>query len=415
MPVLAADVQVGLGGQYRVNAYAVDDDILGADDQRAARLRIRQNIDLKFDPQFKTHLQIELGHTTDNIDTTNSSTRGTRLAVRHAVLDYTFTNGVHAQAGIVPLADHFGDALFSSDWNYNPLAYAGVFPVGGGTLRVFAAKLNEGQENITEDDFSHYQLDYRLALSGKHEINLGAAFVRLAPSARPNTDPPTTPFASGDHVNLGLGARVALAGGLTLNAFAVASRTDRELLGTADDGRGTAVKLELTGALAPGRFGLLATHATGKRDHSGFLPVMALARTNGYWGYTGILTVQGPTDTGFDGDSVNVSNNGYGLSTIQARYVFPVTPSLSANVAAGWFGNAKTPAGRGEVVGTDVLLMGTYRFSKELALDFGVDRAKIKDAASGYSNGVTGGASFNQAAGVARDKTAFFTRLQAEF
>jgi len=401
--------QVTFGGQYRINAYSVDNDVPGQDDQRAARVRIRQNVDIKFDEQFKTHLQAELGHTTDNVTTTSSSTRGNQLAIRHAVMDYTAKNGINTQAGIVPLGDYFGDTQFSSDWNYNPLALAAIAPLGPGKLRVFTAKLNEGQENITKDDFSHYQLDYILPLSGKNQINLGALFVKLTPNS-------VAPFTSKRHGNFGLGGRFEVGGGLTLNGFVVGSRTDKELLAPgAGDGSGAALKLELAGAAGPGKFGVLATRASGKSDGSGFLPVQALAKTNGYWGYTGILTVQGPTDTGFDGDSVNISNNGYGLSSVQAKYAFPITQDLSGYVAAGWFGGAKTPAGRSGDVGTDLLLMGTYRFTKILALDFGGAYAKLRDGVSGYSNGVIGGATFNQGTGISRDKSALFTRLQAEF
>lgn len=401
--------QVSFGGQYRINAYAVDNDVTGQGNQTAARARIRQNIDLTFDQQFKTHLQMELGHTTDNVDTTNNSTRANNLAIRHAVLDYTAKNGIRGQAGIVPLGDYFGDVLFSSDWNYNPVALALTAPLGQGRVRTFAGSLKKGSEtNTTANDLSHYQLDYVLPLSAKNQINVGISFLKAADNtARPSRH---------THSNFGLGGQFSFSDELTLNTFVLASQTDKALLAPgARDGRGSAAKLELNGKLGPGNFGLLGTYASGKSDGSGFLPVEALARTNGYWGYTGILTIQGPTDTGFDGDSVNISNNGYGLSTLQAKYAFPITQDLSGYVAAGWFGGVKAPAGRSNNAGTDFLLMGTYRFNKYLALDFGGAYAKLKDSVSGYSNGAIGGASFNQAPGVSRTKSALFTRLQAEF
>ena len=230
-------------------AYSADSDVAGQGRQTAARVRIRQNVDIKFDERFKTHFQMELGHTADNITTTSGSDRQTNLNVRHAVLDYTTLSGVNLQAGIVPLSDYFGDT--------------GCFPATGTTTR--------------------------------------SRFPRL------------------------------------------------------------------------------------------------------------------PTDTGFDGDSVNISNNGYGLSTIQAKYAFPVTADLTGYVAAGWFGNTKAPAGRSGDVGTDWLLMGTYRFNNYLVLDFGGAFAKLKDSLSGYGNGIVGGAAFNQGMGVSRNKNALFTRLQAEF
>ncbi len=401
--------EVSFGGQYRINSYSVDNGSAGQSGQDASRARIRQNVDIKFDEQFKTHLQMELGHTTDNIDTTNNSSRANNFAIRHAVMDYTTKNGVNLQAGLVPLGDYFGDTLFSSDWNYNPVALSATALVGVGKFRVFAASLKKKSEtNTTANDLAHYQLDYVLPLADKNRINVGASFIRAGD--------PALASVQRNHGNLGIGGKIEVENGLALNGFIVASRTDKGLLAPgAGNANGTAVKLELVGGAGPGKFGLLATHATGKSDGTGFLPTQALAKTNGYWGYTGILTIQGPTDTGFDGDSVNISNNGYGLSTVQAKYAFPITQDLSAYVAAGWFGNTKTPSGRSGGVGTDFLLMGNYRFNKFLALDFGAAVANLKDGVSGYSNGVIGGAAFNQGAGVSRSKRAMFTRLQAEF
>ena len=405
--------EVSFGGQYRINAYTVDNDVPGQGDQTAARVRIRQNVDIKFDERFKTHFQAELGHTTDNITTTSASDRRTNLNVRHAVLDYTTLSGVNFQAGIVPLSDYFGDTLFSGDWDYNPVAVSVLAPIGAGKLRAFAGTLREtigpGGETVSKDDTTQYQLDYLLPLGSSTKINFGVSYVTLTPDV-------AAPFRSADSSNYGVGVQFGLGRGLQLNGFVVGSSTDNQLLAPgAGDGSGTAAKIELTGNAGSGKFGLLATYATGKSDGSGFLPVMALSRTNGYWGYTGILTIQGPTDTGFDGDSVNISNNGYGLSTVQAKYSFPITPDLTGYVAAGWFGNSKVRGGRSGDVGTDFLLMGTYRFNKYLALDFGGAFAKLKDSVSGYSNGIVGGAAFNQGVGVTRNKNALFTRLQAEF
>lgn len=405
--------ETSFGGQYRINAYSADSDVAGQGRQTASRVRIRQNVDIKFDERFKTHFQMELGHTTDNVSTTSGSDRQTNLNVRHAVLDYTTLSGINLQAGIVPLSDYFGDTLFSGDWNYNPVAVSALAPLGAGKLRAFAGTLREtvgaGGETVSKDDTTHYQLDYRLPLSGNAQINFGASYVTLTPDT-------AAPFRSGSHSNYGVGAQFELGRGLQLNGFVMGSTTDKKLLAPgAGDGSGAAAKLELTGQAGSGKFGLLATHATGKSNGSGFLPAMALSKTNGYWGYTGILTIQGPTDTGIDGDSVNISNNGYGLSTVQAKYAFPVTADLTGYVAAGWFGNTKAPAGRSGDVGTDWLLMGTYRFNKYLALDFGGAYAKLKDSVSGYSNGIVGGATFNQGVGVSRNKNALFTRLQAEF
>ena len=391
---------IRLSGQYRVNAYTVDNDTGGR--QTAARVRIRQGLDIRFTERFKTHLQIELGHTNDNTTTTNFSSRETNLAVRHALMDYTFPYEINAQAGIVPLSDRFGDTLFSSDWDYNPVALSLTAPLAGGTLRAFAGNLRELDESDSDDDFVHYQLDYVLPFYRDHQLDFG---LTLATIPGPDND---------DHVhaNYGIGGSLRLTDDLLLRGFLLGSHTEKDLLGTSDDADGLAAKLEL---ISSSGLGLLATYATGDSDGSGFLPVMALAGTYGYWGYTGFLTVQGPTDTGFDFDAVNISNNGFGLATVQVRYARPLTESFDVHLGAGWFGASDTPGGRDSFVGADFLVMGSYHFNSFLALDVGAAYARLGDAVSGYSSGVIGGAGFNQPLDSDRDKYGFFSRLQAEF
>ena len=389
--------KVSFHGQYRINGYAVH----GARDDShptAARMRVRQDIDLAFTDQFSTHLELELGHTNSNISTTSKE-----LRVRHAVLAYKFSQGLQAKAGLLPLSDRFGDTLYSSDWDYNPLALELEAQVGPGRLRAFGAALDEGDEALAHDDFDHYEIDYGLK-TGPVSWDGGVLLAEVAAPASGHQEP---------HLNYGISASTAW-GPWSLTGLVMGSYTDSALLGTGDDATGVAVKLEATGPLGPGKLGIMATYASGDDDGSGFLPVMALAKTYGYWGYTGLLTVQGPTDTGFDGDAVNISNNGHGLASVQARFTVGLTNRLSLYLAGGWFGNSSTGKGRSSEVGLDALSMLTYRFNRYLALDMGAAYAKVKDGASGYANGVAAGA-FDPQAGDDRDKAALFTRLQAEF
>ncbi|VAV99873.1 hypothetical protein MNBD_ALPHA02-2051 [hydrothermal vent metagenome] len=392
--------KIGLGGQYRINSYYARNDI-GKRHPVASRVRIRQNFDVNFSNRFQTHLQLELNHTSDNITTTSKSSRATNIDIRHAVLAYNFTNNIQAKVGIVPLSDQFDDILFSSDWDYNPVALTVSAPLGSGHLRAFAANLNEGMETVS-DDFVHYQLDFEFPITNKANINLSSSLIK------------TVDFTgnSQNHINVGAAGSFNLGHELTVRGFIVGSFTDKELLGAGTNGKGFAAKIEVKSEKG---FSLMATHASGSPDRRGFLPVMALARTNGYWGYTGILTIQGPTDTGIDGDAVNISNNGYGLTTFQLRYFHSVTEKFNLTLAAGWFGNSKTPMNRGSFVGTDFLAMGTYRLDEVLALDFGGAYAHLGDAVSGYWQGITMGTNFNGPAGETRNKITFFTRLQAEF
>lgn len=412
-PEIAPAVQrIGLGGQYRVNFYSVDSDLPGeSDNQTAARLRLRQNVDIGFNEQFRTHVQFELQNTTDNVTTTDFRRGGkeTNVSVRHAVMDYTVRSqgifdGAVLQAGLLPLQDEFHQTQFSADWDYNPLAAAFIVPTGSGSLRLFAANLDEGSsESDADDDFVHYQADLSVALNDQAGITLTGTALNIADAVGGD---------SSWHYNYGIGGHVEL-GGAKINGFVLGASTQRGLLGNGD-ASGVAALLELTGAAGAGNYGLLVSHASGERDGTGFLMPMAFAQTFGYWGYTGILTVQGPTDTGFDFDGVNMSNNGYGLTSAQARYAFPINANLRGYLAAGWFGNTDAPS-RNDRVGIDFLAMLTYRFNNVLALDLGADYARLEDSVSGYFQGVQGGAAFNQAQGVERDKFALFGRLQAEF
>lgn len=412
-PVAAAGGPTAtFGGQYRVNFYSADNDLPNGDDnQTAARLRLRQNVDIAFDEQFKTHVQFELQHTTDNVITTDVRRGGneTNVSVRHAVMDYTFRpdnafNGTNAQVGLVPLQDYFHQTQFSADWDYNPLALSFIVPAGTGSLRLFAANLEEGSEADADDDFVHYQADLTLPLNNATGITLTGTALNIADAVGSD---------SSWHYNFGIGGHTRL-GGMQVNGFVLGSSTDTTLLGTGD-ADGFAALLELTGSVGPGDFGVLVSHASGEDDGTGFLMPMAFAETFGYWGYTGILTVQGFTDTGFDFDGVNMSNNGYGMTSVQARYGFPITSALNGYLAAGWFGNTDA-AGRDDSVGVDLLAMTTYRFNPVFALDLGVAYAQLEDSVSGYFQGVQGGPpAFNQAQGDDRDKVALFGRIQAEF
>jgi hypothetical protein len=408
-----AGTEIGMGGQYRVNAYWADNDD-NRDDQTAARARIRQNVDVKFDERFRTHLQLELGHTSDNVATTIASSRGNTVAVRHAVLNYRFDAGIGVQAGIVPLADRFGDTLFSADWDYNPVALVVEAPAGPWNFRAFAANLREsigigGGESEADDDTVHYQLDATLPLDERGGLYVGASYLSISPDS-------AAPFADGAHYGIGVGADWITHSGLRLAGYVLGSHTDNVLLGTPGDGSGYALKLQIEAPAGPGALGLMATHASGEADGSGFMPIMGLTGTYGYWGYTGLLTVQGPTDTGIDSDAVNISNNGYGLTTVQARYVLPVTDRFAAYLAAGWFGNTKA-RGRDATLGTEVFLMGTYRFNRVLALDFGAAFGWLNDSVSPYFLATPDGtpAAFNVPAEEDRNRQILFTRLQAEF
>lgn len=396
--------EVSFPGQYRMNFYSADNDDVG-DQQTATRLRIRQSINLKFDEQFKTHLQLQLNHTTSNVSTAGDKD-GNDVRVRHAVIDYTAENGIRTKAGIVPVTEYYNDAMYSWDWDYNPVAAEVFIPIGDTTIHAFAGNLNEGQEDVRSDDTVHYQVDAIVPLSGENQLVFSGTGLTMKKA-----------LGSGNawHFNYGVSGKFKLSDDIALNGFIMGSSTNGNLLGSvSDDADGFAGRLEFISKVGRGNFGLLATYASGEKDGTGFLMPMAFSGTYGYWGYTGILTVQGPTDTGFDGDGVNISNNGYGLTSLQAKYSMPLSTNLDGYIAAGWFGNTDA-SGRDSQVGNDLLLMGTYHFNKVLSLDIGAAYAQMDDSVSGYWQGVQGGAGFNQNVGDDRNKLAVFGRLQASF
>ncbi|QJA06534.1 hypothetical protein FVE67_06875 [Thermosulfurimonas marina] len=392
--------RVTFGGQYRINSYSVH---THRKNLNASRLRLRQNLDLVFSEAFRTHLQVELGHTPANITKTEE-----RLRVRHAVLTWAPRRDLSLEAGLLPLSDRAAEMLYSADWDYNPLALTLSYrnPYWG-NFRLFAAQLNEGDEALAHDDFLHYELDWERPLSPNLTLSAFALYAEVAENyANPAGGPSSH---TRPHLNYGLGLSFKPYEDLTLRAVLAGSFTDREILGTPNDASGWLLRLEAEKTFPWGSASLLFTHASGDSDGEGFLPIMALAGTYGYWGYTGILTVQGPTDTGFDDTAVNVSNNGYGLTTLQGRLRWRLADWAGLTLAAGWFGNTEAP-GRDDLVGYDFLGMLTLRLHRYLTLDLGLDYAHLKDSVNGYES-----RDFNFAPGKEEDKLAAFSRLQAEF
>src|SRR3972149_522607 len=121
------------------------------------------------------------------------------------------------------------------------------------------------------------------------------------------------------------------------------------------DNSGYAIKLEGTKTVGSANVGLMFIMTSGDKDFmttdspSSFITPMALVDHHGYWGYTGKLNVQGPTDTGIDnplrvdGSVYGGAGLGYGLMTIQAKADFPVTDKLNGYAAIGIFQHQDVP------------------------------------------------------------------------
>jgi hypothetical protein len=169
----------------------------------------------------------------------------------------------------------------------------------------------------------------------------------------------------------------------------------------------------------------MALYASGDADYkdstkskaSSFITPMSIAGTTGYWGYTGKLNIQGPTDTGVDTSFVNIDGGGYatdnqnignGLTTLQVNVAFPIMPKLEGYAAAGWYTHNKAASGFKKYIGSDLYAQAKYMMYENLSIEAGVDYAML---AKGHGDSVALGTA-NQAT---RTETLVFSRVQLEF
>lgn len=407
--VSAEGPQVTLGGQYRINAYTLNDDD-GAGDIAAARVRIRQNIDLKFSEQFSTHIQLNIGHINEGTENHvwNQNGNEPSVGLRHAVMNYKFNDAATLIAGLVPLSDKFGDTLFSGDWNFNPVTFALAGKINAIDYRAGWIKIAENDETDktaagadTKDDCTGFLLDVG-ANAGIANVGIMGLAIQT-PKNGPNTN------SDGYETNSWIGVRAdGSAASLKWHASVVNSNVDKSVFGNPDDSTGWQVLAKVDGKAGSLGWGLLGLYTTGSDDaKDSFFSPQSLYGGQGYWGKTGILNIQGPTDTGMDVNNLRTDNGGLGLTTIQANISSPLMDNLSGYVGAGWYqANEDRIVGTrddGKDIGTDVYAQVKYKFpDSPLALDAGFDVASLGKAAP-------------NSGGDTRTATAVFARLQAEF
>lgn len=397
----SSDYNVTHKGQYRINFYSVDNDYSGQDQQQAARMRIRQEINIRYSSELKSSLRLQLSHTNENV-TDATDVNGNGVLIRHAVIDYRPKKSLHLKTGTVPVLEYQNDLLYSKSWGYNPLALEGFSEQGRWLLHYFAASLKEGSENNITDDAFHYQLDLIWHPSDTLSLAFSATLMDIFYQAE-----------EGFHTNGG--ARLSYKGrGTELRANLLYSHTDGALLG-GYEGEGWAAACEMLRKTERVSWGFLATHASGSRFGSGFLVPVSFTGTTTYWGYSGIVTQQFETDTGFTSDSIHMSNNGYGLSSVQLKGEYTVSHGHKIYSALGWFGNSKA-SGRSRDVAYEAVIIDRHQLSRQLSLNLGLDYATLYDSLSGYTQGVFGGnSSFNNGVGEIRHKIAMFGRVQLAF
>lgn len=430
----AAEVETVWHGQFRVNSYyqnaSKDNLFTRSDDIQASRLRFRPTLDLKFSTGVKAHMQLNIGHVNSNVSNSRYTLNGSSanepvVSIRHGYIsapvphfeDWTIV------AGLIPISDRFGDTLFSSDWDYNPLAYQLLGNAGGLDISLAHGNLNEGNESShPADDIDQWFLDVDT------KSGLGASLYALNDNSKP-TNSVTGASTTNEYY-----AGVRYSGKLDpidVNAFVIYNMGKRKMPASGTDPisrkhSGFAVKGEAklpVGAAA--KLGLLGIYASGDKDYkdsakdsaSSFITPMSIVGTTGYWGYTGKLNVQGPTDTGVDTSFVNIDGGGYatnnqnlgnGLATVQINADFPITEKLSGYGAAGWFTHTSAASGFKRYIGTDFYAQVKYLLWENLNLDAGIDHAVL---GKGHGDSTALGQN-NQST---RNITLIFSRLQLEF
>ena len=425
-PASAFNVETIWHGQFRINSYyqnASDDDkFTKSDDIQASRLRFRPTLDLKFDNNIMAHMQLNIGHINSNISNARFDNGGNpAVGLRQGYISAAVPNveNLYLVAGLVPMSDKFGDTLFSSDWDYNPLTYELLYRVADADIRLAHGNLREGTENHTSpaDDVDQWFFDIDT------KSGLGASFYALNDNTKNNT----ITGASHTYEDY-IGVRyMGKFDALDFNAFAIYNWGKRRFdssPGAVDSRKndGVALKAEAKVQAGTAKIGAMALYASGDKDFSdasknkssSFITPMSVVGTTGYWGYTGKINVQGPTDTGVDTDNINIDgslysngrNLGRGLTTLQVNVAFPIIERLTGYAAAGWYRSNSAPSGRSKDIGTDLYAQATYSFASYLNLDFGFDYAML---GKGHPN------SSALASDEARNVSLLFSRLQMEF
>lgn len=426
--VIASAVETVWHGQYRINSYyqdATKDDAFGkSNDIVASRLRFRPALDLNFDNGIKTHVQINIGHINSNISNARFDQNGNpAVALRQGYISAPIPKyeNFTLVAGLIPMSDKFGDTLFSSDWDYNPLTYELLGKIADMDLRLAHGNLREGTENSHPvDDIDQWFVDLDTG------VGFGASFYALNDNSKPANTITGASQTYEDYVGLRYKTNLDT---VELNAFAIYNWGKRRFdfaAGTENEreNSGIALKAEAKVPVGAAKAGVMALYSSGdmdftdatKRKSSSFITPMSIVGTTGYWGYTGKLNVQGPTDTGvdthflnIDGGGANNTNLGHGVTTVQVNAAFPVIPErLDGYAAAGWYTHNSASPGFKKYIGTDIYVQATYHFGSSLNLDFGVDYAML---GKGHADSVALGAA-NQSA---RNVALLFSRLQLEF
>ena len=414
----AVDVDSTFHGQFRINSYyqdASDETIFGETTTQASRFRFRPTWDATIDDTVKLHIQLNIGHITSNVANARRDNGGEpAVAIRHGYIsapipdreEWTLT------AGLIPISDKFGDVLFSSDWDWNPLTFMLTGTVSNNIkVRIAHANVDEGGESAPADDVDQWVVD------ADTDMGLGASYYRLNAVMDVNIGEETKQNYVGVRYNGNFNQFDV--GGWALYNWG----TFREHFLPDVENKGFAVKGEAKTDLGKAKVGIMALYSTGddgtgsSTEFDAFITPETIVGTTGYWGYTGKLNVQGPTDTGIDCQAVNIDGADYcsgtgagsGITTVQANVALPLIEGrLDGYAAVGWFKANEVPIGQDDSIGTDIYGQVKYRFSEHMALEAGVDYVSLGE---GHPDNVDAGVSPGQS----RTMTLVFSRLQLEY
>jgi hypothetical protein len=416
---------IDFGIQYRV---MYNNSNIGSNNQYDFfRQRLRLNFDVKTEKGVGGFLQIEYrggwGGASPDVSNPKDAyaiNAGNRLqarGIRYGYLYFPAGPGT-VLAGILPANDQVDQMLFSADWDLNVggIAYAGK--VGDFDYRLAYVRLVEGafyRNTAVKDKDQHFLvLDLNSKLGG---LDAGIHFYgTYGKVALPDPNNPSKCPSGGNYPN-----QCQPSDFLTLNQTWVGPTLTFKLdpitlhgvvlvnsgkVGNTSNS-GWLARLEGSTKLGPATFSLLGVYSSGKNDGRGFKTVHGLLGTAGYWAYTYIFTPHGPSDV--NDFMLEPGNQGYGLTTIQAKVDFPIMEGLSVQGVVGTFMSNKNMIDDngndfGKSLGTEAGVTFTAKMGKHMNLEFGGAVAALGEAGRAMYNG-----------GAKKSVNEIFARLQLEF
>ncbi|MFQ5651562.1 MAG: hypothetical protein ACE5IY_16625 [bacterium] len=382
---------IDFGIQYRV---MYNSSRIGAGNQYDFfRQRLRLNFDVHTEDNVGGFLQMEFRGGWGGSSPADSDPRGAyavnpfnRLQARGVRYGYLYfpVGKAKITAGILPLNDEVDQMIFSGDWDFN---VGGVTLTGGSdkvNYRVGYVRLIEGvsfRNSEIEDEDEHFLIgDLSSDFShGNFGVHFYGVYGNLILS-----DVADLTFRQtwvGPHVNLNVGS-TKLRGVFLYNSGKLISNGG-------EDASGVLVRGEGSFALGKSDLSILAVFSSGDKGGEGFHTLQGLLGTGGYWGYSYIFSPHGPSDVNDFG--FEVSNRGYGLTTVQAQISIPVSDRLSIQGMGALFrANKDMPtfnSATDKDLGTEFGVQFTETLGKNMNLQFGGAIALLGDAAKANYQG----------------------------